>query len=538
MKKFWLFLILALLIATVFSITVSAEEAADPYSGTCGASVTWTFEPETGALSIEGSGAMQNFYKQYSQYAPWYSFRTDVKSVTVGEGITTIGFYAFYSCENLESVKLPSTLKSIVGAAFCYCSSLKEIVIPEGVTLIESDAFTMCTSLERVILPNTLERLEYCAFYGCAIKEITLPESLTAMEFWTFYECKELKRFNIPKNVTEIGNNILGSSVEEVLVSSPYYAELLRSGSDNTAIARYAKTIYLDASLGEIESSLLSRFTYRYTVEIDDVSYYAYSVSAHTHTYDQTDRDAEYLAKEASCSNQETYYYSCICGAMGVDTFEYGGILPHTHSETLTYGADTHWYPCTVCGDRKDEVLHSYSTPCDKICNECPYERATGHSLALEWQTDENGHWMVCYNCTERLYEATHTASGDYLSDATEHWSVCSVCEARTTASSHSDENRDGKCDICSIQMSEAFEEDSESLPPMTEVTEPLETSAESSGAEDVTSEALDPDSSECTDDSAADAGCGGVVSSVAAVFAVGVVLSAALVVKKKDETV
>lgn len=45
----------------------------------------------------------------------------------LGEGVQKIGKYAFYSCSNLLSVILPSSLTSIGGYAFQDCTGLKEI---------------------------------------------------------------------------------------------------------------------------------------------------------------------------------------------------------------------------------------------------------------------------------------------------------------------------------------------------------------------------------------------------------------------------
>ena len=51
----------------------------------------------------------------------------DSKEIIIPKGVETIGDDAFYKCENLEKVTLPSTLKEIDGYAFDYCTSLKEV---------------------------------------------------------------------------------------------------------------------------------------------------------------------------------------------------------------------------------------------------------------------------------------------------------------------------------------------------------------------------------------------------------------------------
>lgn len=66
---------------------------------------------------------------------------SNMTSVTVSEGITTIGQSAFNGCSNLASVSLPNSLTSIGLSAFCYCSSLTSITIPSSVTSIGDVAF-------------------------------------------------------------------------------------------------------------------------------------------------------------------------------------------------------------------------------------------------------------------------------------------------------------------------------------------------------------------------------------------------------------
>ena len=66
---------------------------------------------------------------------------TYLTSVTISEGITTIGQGAFDGCSNLASVSLPNSLVSIIAYAFYKCSALTSITIPSSVTSIGMWAF-------------------------------------------------------------------------------------------------------------------------------------------------------------------------------------------------------------------------------------------------------------------------------------------------------------------------------------------------------------------------------------------------------------
>jgi len=89
-------------------------------SGTCGANLTWDLTD--GILTISGTGEMTNF--GYGG-APWYSTRSTITTVNIGNGVTIIGNCAFYGCSSLTSVTIPNSVTSIGGSAFNGCTSLR-----------------------------------------------------------------------------------------------------------------------------------------------------------------------------------------------------------------------------------------------------------------------------------------------------------------------------------------------------------------------------------------------------------------------------
>lgn len=98
---------------------------------------------------------------------------------TVPEGVRCLGSGAFFQCELISHIDLPSSLHSIWYGAFQRCYSLTSIHVPEGVVQIEMDAFRDCKSLTSISLPSTLDKAgidnigTYC-FYGCNnLKDIT-----------------------------------------------------------------------------------------------------------------------------------------------------------------------------------------------------------------------------------------------------------------------------------------------------------------------------------------------------------------------------
>ncbi|MGN1277558.1 MAG: leucine-rich repeat protein [Floccifex sp.] len=101
-----------------------------------------------------------------------------IKRVVIPQGVITLDKEAFASCSDLESVSLPSSLKTIGERAFAY-TNLKEVIIPEGVTSIGRNAFNNCKQLEKVTLPSTLKYINPLAFTSTGLKSIVLPDNIT-----------------------------------------------------------------------------------------------------------------------------------------------------------------------------------------------------------------------------------------------------------------------------------------------------------------------------------------------------------------------
>ncbi|MBQ3151757.1 MAG: leucine-rich repeat domain-containing protein, partial [Clostridia bacterium] len=169
--------------------TIKAEAAT--YSGTCGDNLTWTLDTSTGKLTISGTGAMTNWSSSSS--APWYSNRSSVKSVTIGNSVTSIGSYAFYGCTNLTSVTIPDSVTSIGDYAFRGCDSLTSVTIPDSVTSIDDGAFAWCDSLTSVTIGNSVTSIGNSAFYECyRLTSVTIGNSVTSIGSYAFYSCESL----------------------------------------------------------------------------------------------------------------------------------------------------------------------------------------------------------------------------------------------------------------------------------------------------------------------------------------------------------
>lgn len=130
---------------------------------------------------------------------------SNLRSITIGKGITELPKGAFENRLRLRDVSLPNSLRSIGASAFRHCPELREIHIPDGVISIGEYAFSSCQNLERVTLPASLKSIETSAFWGCnQLSEIFLPDSLISIGNNAFNNTN-VWSVEIPANVEYIG---------------------------------------------------------------------------------------------------------------------------------------------------------------------------------------------------------------------------------------------------------------------------------------------------------------------------------------------
>ena len=180
-------------------------------SGSCGANATYTLT-EDGTLTISGTGALEDMARYSKHWAHSYAY---IKKVVIEEGITAIGTDAFYNCQALTSVSLPSTLTAIGNEAFGMCTSLTSIHIPDSVTSIGNGAFIHCWSLKDITLPSGMTVIGGQTFAHCMeLEQITLPEGITTIGAYAFGTCPSLSAFTIPNTVTTLGDAAFAGSFD------------------------------------------------------------------------------------------------------------------------------------------------------------------------------------------------------------------------------------------------------------------------------------------------------------------------------------
>ena len=174
---------------------ITALGAAAQNSGNTGP-LRWEYNAGTNTLSITGTGAMPNY--AFTDDQPWKAFQSEIKTVIIGDNVTTIGELAFAACKALQNVTLGSRVQIIEVSAFGTCWALQSITLPASVTTIGKHAFLNCRVLQSVSFSDGLTTIGRGAFGSChVLQSITLPASVTTIGEYAFSFCKALQQVTV-----------------------------------------------------------------------------------------------------------------------------------------------------------------------------------------------------------------------------------------------------------------------------------------------------------------------------------------------------
>ncbi len=260
----------------VTPVGVNYADVELPTSGSCGENLTWNFDAESGALSIEGSGEMYP-----GAISPMLT--NVIKTVNLSDGITSIGDYAFSGCIGLTSITIPEGVTSIGENAFYNCAGLTGIVvdnnnsaydsregcnaiihtatntliqgcnnttIPSSVTSIGDNAFSGCSGLTSITIPEGVTSIGNNAFNGCSgLTSITIPEGVTTIRISTFYNCTGLTSITIPSSVETIAIDVfIGCNALESVYISDYeaWSNIVFANYTTSNPLNYASNLYVN----------------------------------------------------------------------------------------------------------------------------------------------------------------------------------------------------------------------------------------------------------------------------------------------------
>ena len=153
-------------------------------------------------FSSTGEHTVQLCFKDKS-ILPTYAFynNSNVKEVSIPEGVTHMETYSLAYCSSLESVKLPQSMIEGSYESMAGNSRLKAIALPDNLEMGYS-FLKGCTALEDVILPRNMKKIEASLFSGCSsLKQIDIPESVTSIDANAFKQ-SGLTFLKLPQNIS------------------------------------------------------------------------------------------------------------------------------------------------------------------------------------------------------------------------------------------------------------------------------------------------------------------------------------------------
>lgn len=326
MKKRLLSILLVLLTAlTLLPLGALADD-----NNKCGENLTWEFKG--GTLSIDGTGDMYDYSEDY--LAPWSEHCVEITNVTISDGVTSIGSYAF-----------------------CYCS-VKSITLPFGLKHIGSSAFSNCPNIQQINIPDSVEYIDPYAFSCCkGLHTVQLPASLTLISEELFAECDNLRNLSIPGSVTEIGANAF-------LRCTAFILEKLPAGIKSIGAAAFA-------NCGNIESLALPG-------TLESIGEAAFNGTAiDKASFAGTPERWTAIGGDACCIAQDKIDFL-------EHTCDFGG--------SWQYDTQKHWKQCS-CNKTQNEGAHTGTGKTCDVCGAVLSEALGSGSIdgGLSWSLSRSG---------------------------------------------------------------------------------------------------------------------------------------------------
>jgi hypothetical protein len=215
-----------------------------------------------GVLTFKGAGKVQDFrVDMRNDDRQWARYAKEITSVVAEEGVTHLPNFAFYGCENLTSVSLPSTLVSIGGSAFFGCKSLTSITLPKSLDGFETGTvpdgkggeymvglFGNCTALTEIKVADGNEKYKavdgvlYLNFStrwrlaaypaGRTNATFTVPDQTPVIIVGAFSFCTALKEITLPQSCGELQASVFWgcTALEKITLLQPTGAVRVTGG--------------------------------------------------------------------------------------------------------------------------------------------------------------------------------------------------------------------------------------------------------------------------------------------------------------------
>ena len=203
-------------------------------------------------LNFCGSYSVKEGTKIICDSAFWYC--DSLSEIVIPSSVITIGDREFYGCSSLKYLSIPKSVICLNGNPFAEWNgkleslspnfvyeddvllnkdksriisfrnqNIKSYVIPSSVTSIGDLAFSGCDSLSEIVIPSSVTSIGDYAFSSCdSLSEIVIPSSVASIGKGAFYGCRSLPEIVIPSSVTSIGDWAFSGcdSLSEIVIPS------------------------------------------------------------------------------------------------------------------------------------------------------------------------------------------------------------------------------------------------------------------------------------------------------------------------------
>lgn len=214
--------------------------------------------------------------------------RTPLKEITIPEGVTNIGYGAFYHCDNLSKIVVPPTVTNIEPSAFsntrmmenwllygssdflimgdgilvAYKGKDSVVNLPEGIKQIGPEAFKNNKRITEIYLNDGLIRICEEAFAGCTnLKNISGGTNVKYIEDRAFYSCP-IETVRIVDSVKSLGYgafDVTNTSLNNEYKAVYFHGDILPSVSYNKTTTRLSNGEFRIDSLNGIRVAIVNR---------------------------------------------------------------------------------------------------------------------------------------------------------------------------------------------------------------------------------------------------------------------------------------
>lgn len=213
--------------------------------------------------------------------------RTPISSIAIPDGVTHIGYGAFYHCNNLSTISVPLSVTDIEPSAFkntrmldnwflygdsnflimgdnilvAYKGNSSKVTVPDNVKTIGPEAFMGHTELMEITIPDSVTRICEDAFNGCSnLRNIIGGMNLEKIEDRSFYGCP-LNTVRVVDSVKEIGLGAFDqseSSLSDAYKAVVFLGDTLPTVSYNKTASRLTNKDYRVDAFNSIKVAIVN----------------------------------------------------------------------------------------------------------------------------------------------------------------------------------------------------------------------------------------------------------------------------------------